>query len=74
MFGFVSSGWSSLVNALSRPVQDLQKEAAIKQKLLEIKQIKKTRDIELSTKIATTRDRVGWINEISIIQNVLMYF
>jgi len=58
MFGFISSGWSSLVNVLSRPIQDLQKEAAIKQKLLEIKQIKKKRDIELSTKIATTRDRV----------------
>lgn len=62
MFEFIGSIYSSIFNKVSAPLQQKQKEAFVKSKLLEIKQKKRERDIQLSSKIATTRDRVVYPN------------
>lgn len=62
MFGFVANIYQGIFDKLTKPLQEKQKEALVKTKLLEIKQKKRERDIQLSAKIATTRDRVHIYN------------
>src|SRR3990167_1921748 len=53
--------WSFAVGSVFKPIEDKQKEAFLRQQVLKIKGKKRQRDIELSSRMATYRDRVWWL-------------
>ncbi len=48
-------------NYITAPVIEKQKELALKQRLLDMKQAKKVRDFTQAMQVATVRDRVYWM-------------
>ena len=58
MFGFVYDSYSYVIGVLGGPLKEAKKEQIIREKLLHIKEIKKKRDFQLSSRVATLRDRV----------------
>ncbi len=47
---------------ISQPLIDKQKEFAAMSRLLDLKQKKQERDVQLSIQLAVARDRVYWIS------------
>jgi hypothetical protein len=50
-----------VINSVEKRIEQKQLDAAIRQQLLSFKKLKRRRDYEIATKIATTRDRVYWM-------------
>ncbi|KAL9651631.1 hypothetical protein ABK040_001576 [Willaertia magna] len=58
----MGQGWlETKTNSVLEKVEEKQKEAKITERLIELKQLKRRRDYEIATKMATTRDRVYWL-------------
>ena len=49
-----------------KQIEDKQRDAAIQQQLLKLKTLKRRRDFEIATRMATMRDRVWWLGGMEI--------
>ncbi|KAF0980838.1 hypothetical protein FDP41_012759 [Naegleria fowleri] len=53
--------FGSLSDRVLKEVEEKQKQALIQQQLIKLKSMKRRRDYEIATRLATTRDRVWWL-------------
>jgi len=53
--------FGGLSSRVLKEVEEKQREAAIQQQLIKLRMMKKRRDVEAATRIATLRDRVWWL-------------